>query len=91
MNSLLEEQPESDEKSLELIQWEYRRDLFRHAARQVRHDIDASIWRAFWMTMVEEQPISEVATQLGKSVGSIYAARSRVMRRLRDKIRELEE
>jgi RNA polymerase sigma-70 factor, ECF subfamily len=91
VNSLLEEQPESDEKSLELIQWEYRRELFRHAARQVRHDIDASTWQAFWMTMVEEQPIGEVATQLGKSVGSIYAARSRVMRRLRDKIRELEE
>jgi RNA polymerase sigma-70 factor, ECF subfamily len=91
VNPLLEEQPESDEKSIELIDWEYRRELFRHAARQVREEIDASTWQAFWMTMVEEQPIADVAKQLEKSAGSIYAARSRVMRRLRDKIREMEE
>ena len=31
------------------------------------------------------------AIELGKSVGSVYAARSRVMRRLKQKVREWDE
>ena len=33
----------------------------------------------------------DAARQLGKTVGSVYAARSRVMRRLKQKIQEFEQ
>lgn len=35
--------------------------------------------------------IAETAGQLGRSEAVIYAARSRIMRRLRDTVKELEE
>jgi RNA polymerase sigma-70 factor, ECF subfamily len=90
IQNVLHQYPESDEATAEAIQIEYRRELFRRAARHVREDVDADTWRAFWMTMVEGQEIDNVARKLGKSVGSVYAARSRVMRRLRDKVRDVE-
>jgi len=45
---------------------------------------------AFWLTTVEDLSIDRASEELGKSVGSVYAARSRVMRRLKEKVREFE-
>jgi RNA polymerase sigma-70 factor (ECF subfamily) len=56
----------------------------------VRGDVQQETWRAFEMTVVENQSVDQAATELDKPVGSIYAARSRVMRRLRQAVQELE-
>ncbi len=69
---------------------EYRRALFRLAAEQVRPEFQEATWQAFWLTAVEAIPVGEAATRLGKSEGVIYAGRSRVMRRLKEKVREIE-
>ena len=45
----------------------------------------------FWKTTVEDQPIAVVAEQLEMTPGSIYIARSRIMARLRESVRQLEE
>lgn len=91
IQNVLQQYPDSEEATEEAIQTEYRRELFRRAARHVREDVDLDTWRAFWMTMVEGQEIDEVSRKLEKSIGSVYAARSRVMRRLRDKVRQWDE
>lgn len=83
----LSRQPASEEEELDQ---EHRREVFRWAAKQVRWEFEATTWLSFWMTTVEAKPISEVADELGKSVGAIYTARSRVMKRLQDKVRELD-
>jgi RNA polymerase sigma-70 factor (ECF subfamily) len=70
---------------------EYRRELFRWAAERVRQQVQPRQWLAFWRTSVEEQPIADVAGQLGISVGSVYIARSRITRRIRELIQEHEE
>ncbi len=70
---------------------EYRRALFRLTADQIRDEFQEATWQAFWLTAVEGVPIAEAARRLGKSEGVIYAGRSRVMRRLRDKVREFEQ
>ncbi len=40
---------------------------------------------------IENQPIEQVAAEFGLSSGAIYAARSRIMRRLKEKVSQFEE
>jgi len=69
---------------------EYRRAVFRLASDQIRGEFQESTWQAFWLTAVEGVPIADAARRLGKSEGVVYAGRSRVMRRLKEKVREFE-
>lgn len=78
--------PDSD-----LLRLEYRREVFRWAARQVRQEFHQATWNAFWLTAVEGRPVEAVAEDLTKNRGAIYAARSRVMRRIQDKVTEYEQ
>lgn len=48
-------------------------------------------WDAFWLSAVEGQSVEEVARQLEKTPGTICAARSRVIRRMREKVTEMGE
>ena len=77
----------TDAVELELER-EYQREVFRWAARGARDEFEESTWLAFWLSAVEGRPIPEVANELGKSVGAVYVARSRVIQRLRDKVTE---
>ena len=88
--SLKELAAANDEMSSDL-DIEYRREVFRWASDHVREAVSESTWQAFWLTSVEQRPISEVAKQLGRSVGSVYIARSRVMKRLRMLAKQFEE
>ncbi len=70
----------------EVLQREYQKERFRAAARRIEREFAEDTWQAFWLSTVEEQPIEQVAKKLGKQTGSVYAARSRIMRRLREEI-----
>jgi RNA polymerase sigma-70 factor (ECF subfamily) len=52
----------------------------------MRRDFDAKTWQACWAVVVEGRPASEVAAAFGMSVGAVYAARFRVMTRLRSEL-----
>ncbi len=73
-----------------LVRMEVRRQLFREAAGRAREEFEESTFRAFWLTAVEDLPIEEAAKKLNKSTGAIYAARSRVLKRLREIVQEME-
>lgn len=88
--NLLEEHAEPDPATSELIESEYRRQLYLKAAARVRVDIKPQSWQAFAMTVLDGVSIEEAAARLNRSVGSVYAVRSRVMRRLREAVRQLE-
>ena len=77
-------------ESLAEVEEELRRGLFRQAAELIRPEFQESTWAAFWLTAVEELNIVAVARRLGKNEGTIYAARSRIMRRLKEKVQELQ-
>lgn len=78
--------PDSD-----LLRLEHRREVFRWAARQVRKEFHQATWDAFWLTAVEGRAVEVVAEELVKNRGAIYAARSRVIRRIQEKMTEYEK
>jgi RNA polymerase sigma factor (sigma-70 family) len=78
--------PDSD-----LLRLEHRREVFRWAVRQVRKEFQQTTWDAFWLTAIEGRTVEAVAEELAKNPGAIYAARSRVMRRILEKVTEYEQ
>ena len=74
-----------------LIETELRRELYLRAAEIVKVEFRPDSWQAFEMSVAGDLEIEEVAERLGKSVGAIYTARSRIMFRLREVISELGE
>ncbi len=73
-----------------LLDQERRKQLMRLAAQAIECEFEAATWQAFWRTAVLGEAIESVAESLGKQVGSIYAARSRIIRRLRVEIERLQ-
>lgn len=88
--AILDQRPVQATAESDLLRLEYRREVFRWAAKQIKREFESATWDAFWLTTVEGQSCEEVARELSKQVGSIYAARSRVMRRLQEKVMEYE-
>ncbi len=66
---------------------EYREYLVRRALEVMREEFQPTTWKAFWECVTAKRPAAEVAAELDMSIDSVYAAKSRVLRRLR---RELE-
>jgi len=73
--------------------WEadYQQTLLHWAAERVQMDVQATTWRAFWSVAVDGRRPEEVAASLGISVGAVYIAKSRVVKRLRELIESLED
>lgn len=67
-----------------LIDDEHHRSLLRTAAELVRDEFHASSWQAFWLTTLGELSVPEAAEKLQLSTGAVYAARSRILRRLQE-------
>lgn len=78
----------NEDQIAEQLVHESRREIFRNAARVIRCEFEDSTWQAFWLTTVEGLSPTEAASRLGQSVGSVYTARSRVMSRLKEKVRD---
>ena len=70
---------------------EYRREVFLRSSEIVREQVTESTWQAFHRTSVLQQSVQDVAAQLGMSPGSVYIARSRVMKRLQQVVKSFEE
>lgn len=91
IHSLLENQAARESADVNEWEREYQQTLFFWAAEKVRPLVQETTWQAFWQTAVESKPGEEVARKLGISVGAVYIAKSRVIVRLREMIRTLQE
>jgi RNA polymerase sigma-70 factor (ECF subfamily) len=78
---LLEEWPAPEAAAEWDAEWEQQ--VFAWACEQVRRDVPAATWQAFWRTVVEGQPGKQVAADLGLTLAAVYHARSRVRARLK--------
>jgi RNA polymerase sigma-70 factor (ECF subfamily) len=82
--------PDRGTEVVEEVEWERAFDqrLLDWAAARVRAASKESTWSAFWRTAYEQEDPARVATDLGMSVGAVYAARCRVMARMRQMIHD---
>ena len=69
---------------------EYRANLVRWGAEQIRPEFKPATWDAFWRTAILGEAPERVATDLSLSVNALYIARSRVTNRLRQVIATVE-
>jgi RNA polymerase sigma-70 factor (ECF subfamily) len=70
-------------------EWEQR--LAAWACEQVRRDVTDIAWQAFWRTTIEGQSTSQVADDLGVTIGVVYHARSRIVARLKELVQSVQE
>jgi RNA polymerase sigma-70 factor (ECF subfamily) len=79
--------PPDDEASVS----EEKKLLYRQALRIIRGSFSETDWRAFAAVTFEAKAPREVAAELRVSVNSVYLAKSRILRKLREEFRELIE
>ncbi|MBV9125140.1 MAG: sigma-70 family RNA polymerase sigma factor [Planctomycetes bacterium] len=65
---------------------EYRHYLVGQALRLMQAEFQPSTWKACWEYVVRGRPAAEVAAELGLQVGTVYAAKCRVLSRLRQEL-----
>ena len=68
---------------------EYRQQLVGRALELMQNEFQQNTWRACWEVVVSVRSAADVAADLGISVDSVYAAKSRVLRRLRKELEGL--
>ena len=75
----------------EVWEIEYRSQWFRWACEQIRDQFNQTTWLAFEKAAVENRKSTDVAEELGISVGSVYVAKSRVLQKLKQKISSVDD
>lgn len=64
--------------------------LLHRGLEQVRCEFESKTWQAFWRSVIDDLPTNVVAEELSLSVASVRKYRSRVLRRLRQQLGELQ-
>ena len=85
---ILAETPEISAVASEL-QDECLREQYLRAAAIVKQDVSPATWAAFEQTVIQGHSCEDAAESLGKSLGTIYAARSRILKRLQVEVQRL--
>ena len=65
---------------------QYRRHLVSRALELLRDEFRPATWQAFWEHGVQGRPAAEVAAELGTTAGAVYAARFRILARVREEL-----
>lgn len=84
---MLQQTPEDLEST---ISWSNSEPLLiREVLKQVESEFELATWKAFWLTTVESRMSADVAEELTMSIASVYQAKSRVLKRLRQVLSQL--
>lgn len=87
---ILENEPAVEATASEIL-GEARQEIIRWATEQIRSEFSEEIWHIFQQTAIQGVPIADVAKSSGRSTGSIYVARFRIIARLKEKIQEVSQ
>ena len=68
---------------------EYRQHVVGRALCVMQADFRETTWKACWEMVVSGRPAAHVAAELGLTVGAVYAAKVRVLNRLREELQGL--
>lgn len=81
---------EAREDLLRQLDEEFDRELLEEAMHRVQVRVEARTWNAFRLLAIEGRTGAEVAGQLEMKVATVFVARSKVQRMLREEVRRLE-
>ena len=81
---------EAREDLVRQLDAEFDREVLGEAAARVRARVTPKTWRAFELTAHDGRSGAEAAEALGMTVASVFVARSRVQRLLREEVQRLE-
>jgi len=73
----------------EVWEAEYEQHLVNRALRIMKADFQETTWKACWETVAAGRLAAEVAAELGLTLGAVYAAKVRVVERLRHELQGL--
>ena len=82
---------EAREDLVRRLEEAFDHELLQQAAASVRLRVDPKTWDAFELLAVHGCRGAEVASRLGMEVGTVFVARSRVQRMLREEVARLEQ
>ncbi|MFT5496101.1 MAG: RNA polymerase sigma factor (sigma-70 family) [Kiritimatiellia bacterium] len=68
---------------------EYRRHLIRSALELIRPEIEERTFKAFWRTTIEDADVASTARELDITPAAIYAAKYRIVQKLRVAVAEI--
>lgn len=82
----------ADKESSADARWEqeWRMHQLRWALRSISSEFQAVTLRAFELHALRDLPVEEVAQELDISTASVYQAKSRVLKRVRERLSELD-
>ena len=72
------------------LEAEFDRELLDEALKRTRPRVPADQWEAFRLTALEGHSGAQAAAQLGMLVATVYTAKSKVQKLVREEIRRLE-
>lgn len=83
--------PVAADNSLE-AQWEdeWRRNLLKNALDRVKNEVSARQWQMFDLAALQNWPMERITTLLGANRATVYVARMRISRRVREVAAQLE-
>jgi RNA polymerase sigma-70 factor (ECF subfamily) len=90
-NQRLAQIPDPNVMEEDSAEMDAERDLLHRALDLVRGGFEPRTWQAFWRVVVDGKAPADVALALGLSRASVYQARTRVLRRLREELGDLIE
>lgn len=63
--------------------------LLHRAIESIQDEFEEKTWQAFWRTAIDEQKAPQVAQELGISSAAVRQAKCRILRRLKQDMRDL--
>lgn len=84
------QRPSRQQEITDQFDVEFRKQVFRWAAARVKNQVAPKTWSAFWLTQIEGQSVENASRQLDVTVGAIYVNRSRVMKRMKESVKQYE-
>src|SRR5262249_33220253 len=80
---------EAREDLVRRLEEEFDRELLERAVERVRERVERRTWEAFRLTALEQRPANEVGQELEMKVATVYVARSKVQKLIRDELARL--
>jgi RNA polymerase sigma-70 factor (ECF subfamily) len=65
---------------------EYRRVIAGRALQLMQAEFSDAVWKAGWAMLTSDRRAADIAAELGVSTDSVYTAKYRVLRRLREQL-----